>query len=108
MHSGVHALVTLDLDGNLFTSLQVSAIRSFQALSICPQYISFLASRNELLELAEAIGTDLPSRLFVPGAANLDRDAVHRAVVRPPHRAKDNRRIIGRRLLLGVGSGYGN
>lgn len=102
MHSGIHALVTLDLDGNLFTSLQVSAISGLNALSIRPEYVSFPARGNELLEFTKVIGMDLPTRLFVLGAANLDRDAIHGAVIWSPHRAENHREIIGLGPLPGV------
>ena len=104
MHPGIHALVTLDLDSNLFTSLQMPAVRGLEAVSIRPQYISFSACRNQLLELTKVIGMDLPSRFFVLGAANFHRDAINWAVIWSPHRAENHCEVIGRGPLPGVGA----
>src|SRR5260370_42087244 len=102
MHSGVYTLLILNFDRNQLAGPQMSALRRLDASSIRPQYISFLACGNQLLELAEAIGMDLPTRLFVAGAANLHDHAVHRAVVRPPDGAEDYCCVFGVEALPGL------
>jgi hypothetical protein len=102
MHSGVYTLFILNFDPNLLARLQMSALRGLEASSIRPQYISFLACGNQLLELAEAIGMDLPTRPLVTGTANLYGHAIHRTVVGTPHRAEDYRRVFGGEPLRGV------
>src|SRR5579863_239068 len=98
MHSSVYALVALNFDHNRLAGLQVFALGSFEAMGIRPDYISFLARGNQLLELAQVIGMDFPTRPFVASAANLYGNAVHRTVVRPPYRAEYHGGILGREL----------
>src|SRR5260370_17621642 len=89
MHSGVYTLLILNLDRNRLAGAQMSALRRLDASSIRPQYIRFLACGNQLLELAEVVGMDLPTRLFVAGTANLHGHTVYRPIVRPPDAAED-------------------
>src|SRR5581483_9142912 len=97
MQSRNRTLFVLDLHGNLRPRLQVLAGWVFPAFGVRPDYVSFLARRNQLLELPTTAGIDLPAGLLVARPADLHSDAAHRTVVRSPHGAKDH----GISFLLG-------
>src|SRR5579864_1616315 len=102
MQTGVGALIILDVNGNLLTSLQMDAARQFVAFGISPDHVILLARWNALLEFATAVGIKLPPRLLVGCPANFYFDARERAVIRPPDRAEDQSVVVRLRPLAAL------
>ncbi len=89
MQTNIHTLVILYVDGDLLRQMQLLAIACLHPLEVGRHYIVGLAGGNPLGEFAGMIGSDFPLGLLVRHAADLDVDAKDGAIVRPPHRAKN-------------------
>src|SRR5579864_3930968 len=97
MQPGVCTLIILDVNGNLWASLQMGPVRQLVTFGISPDHVILLTRRDALLEFATAVGIKLPPRLPVVCAANFYFKARERTVIRPPDGAEDHSVIV--RLL---------
>src|ERR1700686_4974878 len=89
MQTGIYALITFNVQGDLGSGLQVLVSRVLVASQVSPEHIVLLARRDTLLKLSQMVGINFPLRLFLPRTTDLYLPTVHRAVVRAPNRAKD-------------------
>src|SRR5579864_116116 len=94
MQPGIGTLIILDVNGNLWASLQMGAARQFVAFGISPDHVVLLAHGYALLEFAAAVGIKLPPRFLVSRPPNVHLDARHRTVIRSPDCSEDQRIIV--------------
>src|ERR1700716_1821350 len=109
MQANVDPLVILNMDGNLTNQMQGLPVGRFEVLKVGADHIIRLARLDALGKLAGMVGINLPLRLFVLSAANLDLDAVDGTIVRTPDGAKDERvRLVRLKLCGGRRDADGN
>src|SRR5579872_2345429 len=100
MHSGIFALVVIDVNGDV-GGVERLSIGRFHVLEIGAEDVVGLSGWNPLGEFAVMIGINLPLRLLVFGAANFYGNAVNGSAVRSPDGA-ENQCI---RLVFGLVGG---
>ena len=90
------------MDSNSGAGLQVLSIQQLNALRVGPDFVVRLPDRNALREDAVVVRIYVPFGLLLVGAANVNRHAIQRSVVRTPYGTVDKGVVLRLRLVATV------